>query len=88
MGVRGNIGIQKFNELQKSMRRRLNDPKVVNIKSGFKRFQDHTKMKGHEFAEFQKKIRAQNKANERRFRIVFGAIMGVIIIVLSYYLFF
>ena len=88
MRTKGKIGVYRFNELQRSKRRRLSDPKVRSMPSGYKKFDDHTEMKTHEYAEFQKHLFAEKARNRRRFRLVFWSVMLVLVIVLSYFLFF
>ena len=88
MSTKGKIGVYRFNELQKSKRRRLSDPKVRSMPSGYKKFDDHTEMKTHEYAEFQKQLFAEKARNRRRFRLVFWSVMLLLVIVLTYFLFF
>ena len=60
----------KFNKLQKSKRKRLNEWDR-NISSGtYGSFEDHRKMKSHEFASFQKDLYAKRKAEKRKNRIL------------------
>lgn len=88
MGVRGNIGIQRFNELQKRKRRKLNDPLVTRINSSYRKLKDHKKMKGHEFAMFQKEQyqRAKLEKKKRRIIMVITIILTVFVILSLPYL--
>jgi hypothetical protein len=88
MGIKGKTGVYRFNELQKSSRRKLSDSKIRSMPSGYNEFNDHTEMKSHEYAEFQKKLFAEQARNRKRFRIVFWTAMLVVTAVLIYFLFF
>ena len=60
MGGSGSISwmIQslKNNRLQKGKRKTLYDRKHDDVRSSYGEFSDHTKMKTHEFALFQKSL--------------------------------
>jgi hypothetical protein len=71
MGVRGNIGIQRLNDNQKSKRRKLYDKDVQKLRSRYEQFEDHTRMKTHEYADFQKVLfeKVRREKTIRRIRI-------------------
>ncbi len=69
MGTRGNIGIQRVNYIQKSKRRKIYDKEVKSLPSSYRTFVDHTSMKTHEFAEFQKGQFKRAKFERRKQRI-------------------
>ena len=68
-------------------RRNTLSQRASGINAQYGEFKDHKKMKGHEFAEFQKEIFEQNTRNRRRFRLVFWSSMIAVAIVLIYILF-
>ena len=88
MGVKGKTGVYRFNELQKSRRKKLSDSDIRSMPSSYGEFQDHSSMKGHEFAEFQKRMYAENARERKRFRRIFWTIMAVVLIAIIYFLFF
>ncbi|MCW5519721.1 hypothetical protein J1N09_07715 [Aureitalea sp. L0-47] len=91
MGVGSNMGSQKFNILQRRNRRqqkKLADIEVRTMPSGYEEFEDHTNMKGHEFADFQKRLYAENTRERRRFRRIFWSVMALVLVVIVYFLFF
>lgn len=68
--ISGMIQSLKFNKQQKSKRKRMNEWDR-NITSGtYGSFKDHTNMKGHEFASFQKDLYAKRKAEKRKNQIL------------------
>ncbi len=56
MGIRGNLGNQRTNYNMKSKRRKLSYKEVQTMPSGYREFVDHTQMKTHEYADFQKEL--------------------------------
>ena len=89
MGVRGNIGIQRTNYNMKSKRRNLSDKEVQIMPSGFRKFVDHTQMKTHVYAQFQKelfeKTRRENKV--QRIRIISTIILTILFLLALPYIF-
>ncbi len=80
------IAVIKNNARMLGKRNALSDrASAMNAKYG--EFVDHTKMKGHEFAEFQKKIFEENASSRKRFLLIFWISMTVVGIVLIYFLF-
>lgn len=64
------ISTLKFNRQQMSDRKKVFDQDIRMIENSYGTFVDHTKMKGHEFADFQKSMFQQMKKDKKRGRIV------------------
>lgn len=60
----------KFNKLQKSKRKRLNEWDRNITPGTYGSFEDHRKMKSHEFASFQKDLYSKKKSEKRKNRII------------------
>ncbi len=77
----------KNNAKMLSGRKTLADRKTGSG-SAYSSFQDYKEMKGHEFAEFQKRMFADKARERRRFRRIFWSVMIVVIAAAIYLLFF
>jgi hypothetical protein len=86
-GLNGMLATLRNNARLLKGRKTLNDRKSGKGAT-YSHFEDHKKMKSHEFAEFQKKIFAENARSRKKFRLVFWSSMIVFTIILIYFLFF
>ena len=89
MGTRGMIDSIKFNDWQKSKRRKLYDPELKRIHSRFEEFTDHKKMKTFEFAEFQKELfqKVKKERFRQRLRIVLSIVLTILFLLSLPFLF-
>lgn len=88
-GVQGMITALKNNRIMKSDRKRMYDRRNDHVKGVYGPTHDHTQMKSHEFALFQKEQflkRRQEKARNRRFYAWSALIViGLIILFLIFW---
>ena len=87
MGGSGSISwmIQslKNNKLQKGQRKTLYDRKKDGVSASYGTFTDHTQMKSHEFASFQKELYARLRKEKRNYRIRIFITVVLTILVLA-----
>jgi hypothetical protein len=84
MGIRGMQAALKNNEIMKSKRRSMYDRKNKGLKSGLGTLVDHTSMKSHEFADFQKRLFLRKK-RERNIQII-RYIVTIVLTILTFIL--
>lgn len=89
MGTRGNIGIQRTNYNMKSKRRKLSDKEIKTMPSGYTEFTDHTQMKTHEYAAFQKElfIKVDRERIFHRIRVLVSIVLTILFLCSLPYLF-
>jgi uncharacterized membrane protein len=88
MPIRRTVRVLKNNIIVKSKRKTMYDHSNSPSKGTFGELEDHTQMKSHEFANFQKEQflkKKQDRSRERKLRIL--AVVITLLIILLFLLF-
>ena len=85
MSIQGMNQTIKFNRQQKVERKTMYDRKETTSRDTYGPTDDHTQMKSHEFANFQKEQFIKRKQQRKRDRQLWAlALLGTLIIVLLF----